>query len=128
MSQSSAYIIAARRTALGRVGGLHRHRRVEDLAAPVVGQVLDDAGLTSSDVEELIIGNASQGGNPARLIALASGLPLSTSALTLDRQCASGLDAILTGAAAVERGDATVVVAGGAESLSTAPWRIAKPR
>ncbi|MEO1206712.1 MAG: thiolase family protein [Pseudomonadota bacterium] len=128
MSSRTAYIIAARRSALGRVGGLHRNRRLEDLAVPVLGAALADAGLEASQVDDLIIGNASQGGNPARLIALAAGLPATASALTMDRQCASGLDAILAGVRAVELGDASVIVAGGAESLSTAPWRIAKPR
>ena len=123
-----AYIVAARRTAIGRIGGLHRHRRVEDLAAPVIAAALGDAKLAPDEVDELVIGNASQGGNPARLIALAAGLPETVPALTLDRQCGSGLDAILHAIRTVSAGDAAVVVAGGAESLSTAPWRIAKPR
>ena len=72
---SSAYIIAARRTAIGRIGGLHRNRRIEELCAPVVGVALQDSGLEPGQVDELIVGNASQGGNPARLIALAAGLP-----------------------------------------------------
>lgn len=128
MSMAQAYIIAARRSALGRVGGLHRNRRIEDLTSPVVASALADARLTASDVDEIIIGNATQGGNPARLIALASGLPESVSAITIDRQCGSGLDAILTAIRAVSSGEASVVVAGGAESISTAPWRIAKPK
>lgn len=123
-----AYIIAARRSALGRVGGLHRNRRIEDLTAPVITAALKDAKVKPADVDEILIGNASQGGNPARLIALASGLPEAAPALTLDRQCTSGLDAILLALRTVAAGDADVIVAGGAESLSTAPWRIAKPR
>ncbi|MEO1281116.1 MAG: thiolase family protein [Pseudomonadota bacterium] len=128
MTSRNAYIIAARRSALGRIGGLHRNRRIEDLAVPVLEQALADANLAASQVDDLIIGNASQGSNPARLIALAAGLPPTTSALTLDRQCASGLDAVLAASRAIELGEASVVIAGGAESLSTAPWRIAKPR
>lgn len=128
MVPASAYIVAARRTALGRVGGLHRQRRLEELAAPVVAAVLGDCGVAPARVDELIVGNASQGGNPARVIALAAGLPESVSAATIDRQCGSGLDAILAGVRAVAAGDAEVIVAGGAESLSTAPWRIAKPK
>jgi acetyl-CoA C-acetyltransferase len=125
---STAYIIAARRTALGRVGGLHRNRRLESLAAPVIGAVLRDARLDAAEVEEIVVGNATQGGNPARLIALAAGLPEIVSASTIDRQCGSGLDAILAAVRSVETGEASVVVAGGAESISTAPWRIAKPK
>ena len=126
--QAQAYIVAARRSALGRIGGLHRNRRVEDLAAPVIAAVLADAGIAVAEVDEIAIGNASHGGNPARLIALAAGLPLTVPALTLDRQCGSGLDAILHAIRAITCGEADVVVAGGAESLSTAPWRIAKPK
>ena len=128
MVPTSAYIVAARRTALGRVGGLHRMRRIEELAAPVVVAALADCGLAPSRVDEIILGNASQGGNPARLVALTAGLPETVSAATIDRQCGSGLDAILTAIRNVAAGDADVVVAGGADSLSTAPWRIAKPK
>ncbi len=124
----SAYIVAARRTALGRVGGLHRSRRLEDLTAPVVRAVLADCGLPAERVDEIVLGNATQGGNPARLVALAAGLPETASATTIDRQCGSGLDAILAAIRSVEGGEAEVVIAGGAESVSTAPWRVAKPR
>ncbi len=125
---ASSYIVAARRSALGRIGGLHRSRRIADLTAPVIAAALSDASLAASDVEEVIIGNTSQGGNPARLIALTAGLPEAAPALTIDRQCSSGLDAILHAIRVVDAGEAEIVVAGGAESLSTAPWRIAKPR
>ncbi len=125
---ASAYIIAARRTAIGRVGGLHRSRRLETLAAPVIEAALKDAGLKASQVDEIVIGNSSQGGNPARLIALAAGLPETAPALTLDRQCTSGLDAIMHAVRTVAAGEADAIVAGGAESPSTAPWRVAKPK
>lgn len=124
----SAYIIAARRSALGRPGGLHRLRRLEALAAPVIEAALRDAKLEASRVDEIILGNTTAGGNPARLVGLAAGLSETAPALTVDRQCASGLDAIVLAARAVACGEAQVVVAGGAESLSTAPWRIAKPK
>ena len=128
MSLQSSFIVAARRSAIGRVGGLHRHRRIEELAGPVIIAALADAGIAPDRVDELIAGNISAGGNPARLMALAAGLPGTVVALTVDRDCASGLDAILQGARLIATGEASVVVAGGAESLSTAPWRIAKPR
>ena len=126
--QASAYIIAARRTAIGRIGGLHRARRLEDLTAPVIAAALADARVSPADVDEIVIGNASQGGNPARLIALSAALPETSSALTIDRQCSSGLDAILHAIRTITAGEAEVVIAGGAESVSTAPWRIAKPK
>jgi len=127
-SLAPAYIVAARRSALGRIGGLHRNRRLEDKTAPVVAAALADAGIAPSQVDEVIIGNSSAGGNPARLIALAAGLPETVPALTLDRQCGSGLDAVLAAVRSVGTGESGVVVAGGAESLSTAPWRIARPK
>lgn len=123
-----AYIVAARRSALGRVGGLHRQRRLEDLAAPVIAAALKDAHLTPDRIDELVVGNTTHGGNPARLLALAAGLPETMPALTIDRQCSSGLDAILHAVRSIASGDAEIVIAGGAESLSTAPWRIARPR
>lgn len=123
-----AYIIAARRSALGRVGGLHRNRRLEDLAAPIMAAALGDARVEPARVDELILGNATAGGNPARLLALAAGLPESVGAMTVDRQCGSGLDAVILAVRAVALGAASVVVAGGAESVSTAPWRVARPR
>lgn len=122
------YIVAARRTALGRVGGLHKSRRVEDLAAPVLLAALKDAGLPPERVDEVIIGNCAAGGNPARLIALAAGLPETVPASTIDQQCGSGLEAILAAIRRIASGEADVIVAGGAESLSTAPWRIARPK
>lgn len=128
MTDKSAYVVAVRRTALGRVGGLHRSRRVEALAVPVVEAAIADAGLANEVVDEFIVGNATAGGNPARLIALSAGLSESVAAYTIDRQCASGLEAMISAVRTIAMGDANVIVAGGAESLSTAPWRIAKPR
>jgi acetyl-CoA C-acetyltransferase len=132
MTQATAlgasYIVAARRTALGRPGGLHKCRRIESLTAPVVQAALQDAGLEAGAVEEIFLGNTTAGDNPARIVGLAAGLADSVPALTVDRQCASGLDAILLGMRAVALGEANIVVAGGAESLSTAPCRVARPR
>lgn len=128
MTVRSSYITAARRSALGRIGGLHRNRRLADLAGPIVRAALEDAGIGPAEVDELIAGNASEGGNPARLISLAAGLPETVASHSIDRQCASGLDAIVAAMRLVQGGEADVVVAGGAESLSTAPWRVAKPR
>ncbi len=128
MSGRRAIIIAARRTAIGKLGGLHKGRSIEKLTAPLIPAVLSDAGLDPQAIDEVIIGNAAGGGgNPARLIALAAGMPDAVPALTLDRQCASGLDAIVMAARQIETGAAHAVIAGGAESPSTAPWRIAKP-
>jgi len=128
MHSQSAYIVAARRTAIGRIGGLHKNRRIEELCAPLVGVALQDSGVDPGQIDEIILGNSTQGGNPARLIALAAGLPDIIPAATIDRQCSSGLDAILAAVRAISVGEAQAIVAGGAEAISMAPWRVAKPR
>lgn len=123
---SHAVIIAARRTAIAPQGGALRACRVEDLAAPVMRAVLADAGLPPDAVDEVILANVlGEGGNPARRAALAAGLPDRVAGLTIDRQCAGGLDAILLAQAMVLSGQARLVLAGGAESHSRRPARIA---
>ncbi|MFO1170814.1 MAG: thiolase family protein [Hyphomicrobiaceae bacterium] len=126
--QPKAFVVAARRSAIGRIGGLHRLRRIEDLTAPIIAKALTDAGIALEDVDEVVLGNATAGGNPARLVALASGLGDAVPAVTIDRQCASGLEAIAQAARLIATGEARIVVAGGMESLSTAPWRVMRPR
>lgn len=128
MAYHDAYIVAARRSALGRVGGLHGRRRIEDLTAPIVRAALADCKVNPAIVDAIVLGNATEGSNPARLVALASGLPETAAALSIDRQCASGLDAIVTACRTIGSGEAEVIVAGGAEALSTAPWRVARPK
>jgi len=128
MSKRTVYIISARRSAMGRIGGLHGRRRIADLAGPVAAAALDDAGLAAGDVDELILGNMTEGGNPARIVGLACGLSETVPAVTLDGQCASGLEAIIQARRLIAAGEAEVVLAGGADSASNAPWRIARPR
>ncbi len=128
MTGPYAYIIAARRAANGRLGGLHGQRRIESLAAPVLAKALEDTGIAPARVDLLAVGNTMAGGNPARLIALVAGLEDRVPALTIDRQAASGLEAILAALRTIHCGEADIVVAGGAEAHSMAPWRIAKPR
>jgi acetyl-CoA C-acetyltransferase len=128
MTVGKAYIVAARRSAIGRLGGLHRNRKLEDLASPVLLQTLDDAGIEPARVDMLVLGNTTAGNNPARLLSLLAGLPDHSVALSIDRHNASGLEAIHEAVRRVERAEAEIAVAGGAESLSTAPWRLARPR
>lgn len=117
-----ARLIAARRTAVVPRGGAFARLSLEDLATPVVQAILADAGITSAD--ELILSNAlGAGGNPARRVALAAGLQVA--GLTIDRQCAGGLDAILLAKALIDSGAAEVVLAGGVESYSRRPLRLA---
>lgn len=120
-------IAAARRSAVCPHGGAFAALALHDLAAPVIRAALADAGLGAGDVDELILSNAlGAGGNPARLAALAAGLPERVAGLSIDRQCAGGLDAIRLAVALVASGQAEVVVAGGAESWSRRPLRLAQ--
>lgn len=121
-----AHVIAARRTAVVPRGGAFARLGIEDLAAPVIRACLTDAGITSAQVDEVILSNAlGAGGNPARRVALAAGLPESVAGLSTDRQCAGGLDALLLARALVDSGAAEVVLAGGVESYSRRPLRLA---
>lgn len=121
-------IVAARRTPIGEAGGALRHLPVERLAEPVVRAVLADAGVEAATVDELILGNVlGPGGNPARVTALSAGLGHHTPGTTVDRQCASGLSAIVTAAAMIRADMGEVYLAGGVESVSTAPWRAWRP-
>lgn len=118
-------IVAARRSAIVPRGGAFRGLELQDLAAPVIHAALADAGIAAGDVGEIILGNAlGAGGNPARVVALASGLPERVAGLTLDRQCCGGLDAILLGDAMIRAGVHDVVIAGGVESYSRRPLRL----
>lgn len=126
--RSEAIIIAARRTPIGRVGRSLKTLPVEALVANVLKALLADANLAAAQVDEVILGNAiGPGGNPARLALLTAGFPVSIPGMTIDRQCGSGLEAINLGARLIQAGAAEVVIAGGMESVSTAPWRIEKP-
>ncbi|MDM7932895.1 thiolase family protein [Tabrizicola sp.] len=121
-----AHLIAARRTAVVPRGGAFARLSIEALAAPVLLACLADAGIGADRVDEVILSNAlGAGGNPARRVALAAGLPEHVAGLTLDRQCAGGLDAILLARALVDSGAADVVLAGGVESYSRRPLRLA---
>ncbi|MEI6098607.1 MAG: thiolase family protein [Alphaproteobacteria bacterium] len=121
----SAVIVAARRTAVVPRGGAFAKLSLVELGVPVVLACLADAGIPAARVDEIIVSNAlGSGGNVARLIALAAGLPDHVAGLTTDRQCAGGLDAVLLARAMIESGAAEVVVAGGVESYSRRPLRL----
>lgn len=121
----TAYIIAACRSAVVPRGGAFAALSLEALGAPVLQDALMQAGLAPELVDEVILSNAiGGGGNPARLVALAAGLPERVAGLSIDRQCAGGLDALLLARAMVQSGAAQVVVAGGVESYSRRPLRL----
>ena len=126
---SAAYIIAGRRTAVALRNGAFAEIEPADLGAAVICCALEDANLRVDQVDEVILGNALYGGgNPARVAALAAGLPESVSAMTVDTQCCGGLDAIALAAARVRSGSADIVIAGGLESYSRAPIRQRRPK
>jgi acetyl-CoA C-acetyltransferase len=121
-------VIAARRTTIGTAGHALARVDVVGLLAPVLRALLDDLGPAAPDVDDVVIGNCrGPGGNPARVAALAAGLGTGVPGVTVDRQCGSGQEAVHQAATAVLAGAVDLVLAGGAESASTAPWRLARP-
>ncbi len=126
-THKTAFLISAKRTAVATRNSHFADLGLDRLATPVIKSVLAEANLGAKDVDELIVGNAlGAGGNPARLIALAAGLPECVAGLSIDRQCCSGADALLLAKAMIESGQANVVIAGGAESFSLRPQRLAR--
>lgn len=116
-------IIAALRTPVCRANGALKHLRSHELLAPVLTALLAETGLDAGEIADVVIGNAvGAGGNVARLAALEAGLPVTVPGLTVDRQCGSGLDAIVLASRLVAAGGGTYL-AGGVESISTAPLR-----
>ena len=126
-----AFLVGGVRTPVGRYGGALAGVRADDLAALVVGESLRRAGVDPAEVDEVILGATNQAGednrNVARMAVLLAGLPVGVSAYTVNRLCASGLTAIASAAQAIKSGEADVVVAGGVESMTRAPWVMAKP-
>ncbi|MEW1804896.1 thiolase family protein [Pseudarthrobacter sp. NPDC080039] len=117
-------IIAARRTPVCPVNGALRSLRAHELLAPVLAALVADLALDPASVADVLIGNAvGGGGNVARLALLEAGLPVSVPGITVDRQCGSGLDAIVLASRLVAAGGSPMYLAGGVESTSTAPLR-----
>ncbi|MEV0617418.1 thiolase family protein [Nonomuraea sp. NPDC050404] len=115
-------VVAALRTPIGTAGHAYKELTVDRLAAPVIAAVA--AGLPADRVDDVVLGNCmGPGGNVARVSALAAGLGHGVPGVTVDRQCGSGLAAILVAGQAVRAGEMDLVIAGGAESASTAPLR-----
>src|SRR3954463_9751995 len=128
---TEAFLVGGVRTPVGRYGGALATVRPDDLAARVVREAVERAGMPGDAVDEVVRGAANQAGednrNVARMAVLLAGLPDAVPAFTVNRLCASGLQAVMSAAAAVQTGAADVVVAGGVESMTRAPWVMAKP-
>lgn len=117
-------IIAARRTPVCRTNGALRGLRAHELLAPVIRELLAETGAEPGRVTDVVIGNAvGGGGNVARLALLEAGLPVNVPGITVDRQCGSGLDAVVLASRLVAAGGNPLYLAGGVESTSTAPLR-----
>ena len=127
---TSTFIYDAVRTPFGRAGGALSGVRPDDLAAVVMRAAVDRTGLDPARIEDVIFGDANQAGednrNVARFGALLAGFPTSVTGTTVNRLCASSVEAVIQGSRAIESGDAEVILAGGVESMSRAPFVVEK--
>jgi acetyl-CoA acyltransferase len=130
-SDRDPVIVSACRTPIGKLRGALSSVRADDLLAHVYAEAVRRAGIDKGVIDEAYAGCANQAGednrNVARMAVLLAGLPQSLPAVTVNRLCASGLEAIVQGGRQIAVGDADVVLAGGVESMSRAPWVMAKP-
>ncbi|WP_285733870.1 thiolase family protein [Nocardiopsis sp. ATB16-24] len=128
---SEVYVVDGVRTPQGRYGGALAAVRPDDLAATAVAEAVRRSGVPGEAVDEVVLGAANQAGednrNVARMAVLLAGLDVSVPGYTVNRLCASGLTAVASAAHAIRAGEADVVVAGGVESMTRAPWVMAKP-
>ncbi|MFO0867459.1 MAG: acetyl-CoA C-acyltransferase [Pirellulales bacterium] len=128
---AEAVILSGVRTPIGSLGGVLAEVSAAELGALCVRESLQRAGVPSEAVDEVILGNvvgAGQGQNPARQATIRAGLPVAVGATTVNKVCGSGLKAVMLASQAVRLGDARVVVAGGMESMSRAPYLLPKAR
>jgi len=126
-----AVIVSAARTPIGALLGGLTPLNAPQLGAVVVREAVARAGLPPAQVQEVILGNVVQAGvgqNPARQAALGAGLPDSVAAFTVNKVCGSGLKSVILAAQAIRAGDAEVIVAGGMESMSNAPYLLPRAR
>lgn len=125
MTQTEVVIVSAVRTAIGNFAGGLQNVSASTLGGVVIKEALNKAGVDANQVDEVIMGNVLQAGlgqNPARQAAIAAGLPQEVSALTINKVCGSGLKAVHLATQAILSGDAEIVVAGGMENMSQAPY------
>jgi len=131
MEQMEVVIVAAARTAIGSFNGTLKGIPAPELGAKAIKGALQQAGLKPEQVDEVILGNVLQAGlgqNPARQAAINAGIPESASSMTINKVCGSGLKAVHLAAQAIIAGDAEIVVAGGMENMSQAPYLLKNAR
>jgi len=125
-----AYIYEGTRTPIGRYGGKLASVRPDDLLAGVLKTIVANSAFKAEDIEDMVIGCANQGGEDARCIArhagLVAGLPIELGGSVVQRNCASGLNAIVNAAHAITSGEGDLFLVGGVESMSRAPWVMGK--
>ena len=124
-------IVDGLRTPFGRYGGALKDMRPDDLAAHVIRALVERTGVDPATIDDVILGVANQAGednrNVGRMAALLAGLPIEVAGQTVNRLCGSGLQAVVSAAHAIAYGDGEVFVTGGAESMTRAPFVMAKP-
>lgn len=130
-SAPQVYLVGGSRTPVGRYGGALSSVRPDDLAALVLKDAVEKAGIDPAVVDEVILGNANGAGeenrNVARMAWLLNDYPDTVPGITVNRLCASGMSAVTMAAQMIRAGDADIVIAGGVESMSRAPWVMEKP-
>ena len=128
MSDPTALIAAWARSAVAPHGGAFNALQPHEIAAPVLRALLARAGISPQAVDAVVLGNAlGAGGNPARMVALAAGLPERCAAFSVDTQCCAGIDAVSMAVGLLHSGQASVVIAGGVEAWSRSPIRQVRP-
>ena len=128
---AEAFVVDGVRTPIGRYGGVLSSVRADDLAALVIGELVARTAIDPAAIDDVVFGDANQAGednrNVARMAVLLAGLPDAIPGITVNGLCASGLSAVHIAAAMVKSGEADIVLAGGVESMTRAPWVMAKP-
>src|SRR5436853_7256091 len=131
MGRTEAVIVATARTPMGRYGGQLKDVRPDDLAAIVLKEACERGHVKLAEVEDVIMGCANQAGednrNVARMGLLLAGFPVEVSGQTVNRLCGSGMQATVAASREIQAGGAEVIVAGGVESMTRAPWVMPKP-
>jgi acetyl-CoA C-acetyltransferase len=127
MPADAVIILSAQRTPIGKYGGAFRDVHPAELGAVAARAAIERAGVAAEDVDEIVIGHGRQAGsgpNPARQVGHRAGVPSSSPAYTINKACASGLQAIVSGAQSIALGESDIVLAGGIESMSRMPYLI----
>ncbi|MCI0448849.1 MAG: 3-oxoadipyl-CoA thiolase, partial [Chlorobi bacterium] len=134
MDTKEVFIIDATRTPIGKYGGSLKDVRPDDMAAGVIKEIVkknfDDNGISKEFIEDVILGCANQAGednrNVARMSLLLAGLPISVAGVTVNRLCGSGMQAVIDASRGIKTGEGDVMIAGGTESMTRAPFVMPK--